>query len=411
MKLLILTQYFPPEVGAPQNRLFELAVRLNKSGVEVTVLTAMPNYPQMEIYPDYAGKKYLFEEMQGIKVHRSSIYVSRNKSIIPRLRNYFSFVISSALLGRKINGEFDFLMCESPPLFLGYSAMYLSRKKKAKLIFNVSDLWPESAEKLGVVTNKWLLGLAYNLEARLYKRSALVTGQTQGICASIRNRFPSVSTYWLPNGVDLEYYDPSTVAHGDWREKNNFLKTDFILLYAGIVGLAQGLEVVLNAAKNFKAQPKIKFVILGSGPEKNKLIGQKEAEGLDNVYFLDAVTKLEMPSILKSVNATIIPLKKLDIFLGAIPSKIFESLSMEVPVILGVDGEARELFIDKGNSGIYFEPENPGALSGAILKLVNSPELARQRGENGRRFVNTSFNRELIARDFYYQLQRLKSEH
>ena len=411
MKLLILTQYFPPEVGAPQNRLFELAVRLNKSGVEVTVLTAMQNYPQMEIYPDYAGKKYLFEEMQGIKVHRSSIYVSRNKSIISRLRNYFSFVISSALVGTKINGEFDFLMCESPPLFLGYSAMYLSRKKKAKLIFNVSDLWPESAEKLGVVTNKWLLGLAYNLEARLYKRSALVTGQTQGICASIRNRFPSVSTYWLPNGVDLEYYDPSTVAYGDWREKNNFLKTDFILLYAGIVGLAQGLEVVLNAAKNFKAQPKIKFVILGSGPEKSKLIAQKEEEGLDNVYFLDAVTKLEMPSILKSVNATIIPLKKLDIFLGAIPSKIFESLSMEVPVILGVDGEARELFIDKGNSGIYFEPENPGALSGAILKLVNSPELARQRGENGRRFVNTSFNREHIARDFYHQLQRLKSEH
>ncbi|PBQ30743.1 glycosyltransferase WbuB [Sphingobacteriaceae bacterium] len=407
MKLLILTQYFPPEVGAPQNRLFELAVRLFKSGVDVTVLTAMPNYPQMQIYETYKGKNYFYEEMEGLKVHRSSIYASKSKSIVNRLRNYFSFVWSSARIGNKKLGSFDFLLCESPPLFLGYSALYLARRKKAKLIFNVSDLWPESAEKLGVVNNKYLLKLAYNLEERLYKRAVLVTGQTQGICANINKRFPSVKTYWLPNGVDLKYYDPATISKANWRAKNGFPESDFIFLYAGIIGIAQGLEVILNAAKSFSSTPDIKFVLMGSGPEKPRLQALKEELSLSNVVFLDPVTKKEMPSVLKDIDAAIVPLRKLDLFLGAIPSKLFENLSMEIPVLLGVDGEARQLFITQGKCGMYFEPENVEELVKAVSDLKSDKTLAQQLGENGRRFVNANFNREIIAEKFYRQLLEL----
>lgn len=407
MKLLILTQYFPPEVGAPQNRLFELAVRLQKLGVDITVLTAMPNYPQMDIYEGYKDKTYVYEVIEGLKVHRSSIYVSKSKSIINRLRNYFSFVISSARVGKAKLENFDFLLCESPPLFLGYSAMRLAKQKKAKLIFNVSDLWPESAEKLGVVNNKFLLKLAYNLEEKLYKRSCLVTGQTQGICHNINERFPAVKTYWLPNGVDLGYYNPSKIEPGIWREKNNFAKEDVVLLYAGIIGIAQGLEVILNSAKNFINTPNIKFVFIGSGPEKDKLLQLKVEQNLTNVFFLDAISKKEMPSVLRSVNAAIIPLRKLDLFLGAIPSKIFENLAMEVPVLLGVNGEARQLFIDKGNAGLYFEPENSEALTAAILKLIEDKEMALQLGRNGRHFVNEYFNRENIAQNFFTKLNSL----
>jgi glycosyltransferase involved in cell wall biosynthesis len=409
LKLLILTQYFPPEVGAPQNRLFDLAVRLTKLGVDVTVLTAMPNYPQMQIYSSHVGKKYVYEEMDGLKIHRASIFVSQSKSIISRLRNYFSFVLSSALTGNKRLTTVDFLLCESPPLFLGYSAMYLARKKSAKLIFNVSDLWPESAEKLAVVTNKRLLKMAYNLEAKLYKKAALVTGQTQGICKNINQRFPNVKTYWLPNGVDLDYYNPAHVNESDWRLKNNFSQTDFILLYAGIIGIAQGLEIIINAAKKFSEKPSIKFVLLGSGPEKEKLLKLKKESDLQNVFFLEAVSKKQMPNILKSVNASIIPLKKLDLFLGAIPSKIFESLAMELPIILGVGGEAKELFINQGNCGIYFEPENAASLTLAIEKLIDDKLLAKQLGKNGRQFVNTFFNREDITSKFYKRLAELHS--
>jgi glycosyltransferase involved in cell wall biosynthesis len=407
LKLLILTQYFPPEVGAPQNRLFELAVRLQKLGVDITVLTAMPNYPQMQIYEGYKEKNYVYEEIEGLKVHRSSIYVSKSKSIIHRLRNYFSFVISSAKVGNKKLGDFDFLLCESPPLFLGYSAMRLVKQKKAKLIFNVSDLWPESAEKLGVVNNKFLLKLAYNLEEKLYKRSCLVTGQTQGICHNINERFPAVKTYWLPNGVDLSYYDPSKIEPGNWREKNNFAKEDVILLYAGIIGIAQGLEVILNSAKNFIDKPNIKFVFIGSGPEKDKLLQLKAELNLSNVFFLEAISKKEMPFVLRSINAAIIPLRKLDLFLGAIPSKLFENLAMEIPVLLGVNGEARHLFIDKGNAGLYFEPENSEALTIAILKLIDDKDMALQLGRNGRHFVNEYFNRENIAQNFFEKLNSL----
>lgn len=404
LKLLILTQYFPPEVGAPQNRLFELALRLKKLGLDITILTAMPNYPQMEIYEGYKNKKYFYEEIEGLKIHRSKIFVSKNKSIVSRLRNYFSFVSSSAKAGNKIKEEFDFLMCESPPLFLGYSAMYLARKKNAKLIFNVSDLWPESAEKLGVVTNKWLLKLAYHLEEKLYKKSVLVTGQTQGICKNINQRFPAIKTYWLPNGVDLSYYNRETIADTDWREKNNFTNSDYIFLYAGIIGIAQGLEIILKAATHFKNNTLLKFVIMGSGPEKEKLQHLKAELKLENVFFLNPVTKKEMPFILKSINAAIIPLKKLDLFLGAIPSKLFENLAMEVPILLGVDGEARELFITKGNCGLFFEPENDADLVRKILEIITHKNLALQYGKNGRAFVNEFFNRDNIATNFYNRL-------
>ena len=407
MKLLILTQYFPPETGAPQNRLFELAVRLVKQGIDVTVLTAMPNYPQMEIYPEYKGKSYLCESLQGITVHRSSIYVSKNKGIVSRLRNYFSFVLSAARKSSKLDPHYDFILCESPPLFLGYTALYLKRRKKAKLIFNVSDLWPESAEKLGVVTNSFLLSFAYRLEKRLYKSSALVTGQTQGICQNIQQRFPNVPCYWLPNGVDLSYYQPNLYNGNDWRKKYGYASDDFILFYGGIIGIAQGLEVILKAAKALAHLPKIKFVLQGNGPEKPRLTALAKDMGLQNVQFVDSVAKTQMPDVLKSVDASVIPLRKLELFMGAIPSKIFESAAMQVPLLLGVDGEAKSLFIDQGQCGLFFEPENDKALAAVILTIYNDHALCRSLGENGRRFVQDKFNREKIAQSFCVALQDL----
>jgi glycosyltransferase involved in cell wall biosynthesis len=403
LKLLILTQYFPPEVGAPQNRLFELAIRLKKLGIDVEVLTAMPNYPQMEIYVGYKNKKYVFEVIEGIPVHRSSIYLPKSKSIIQRLLNYFSFVVSSARIGNSKIGDVDVILCESPPLFLGYSAMYLKRKKCAKLIFNVSDLWPESAEKLGVVTNKYMLKLAYHLEQKLYHKSILVTGQTQGICKNINERFPSVKTFWLPNGVDLTYYNPLTV-NSNWRKENGFDDHDILVLYAGILGLAQGLEIILEAADKLKQDKRVKFILLGSGPENQKLQAIQIEKQLKNVYFFDAVSKTQMPQIVKSIDVSVIPLRKLDLFLGAIPSKIFENLAMEKAVILAVDGEARELFVNQGKCALYSEPENVDDFVANIKLLVNDEILRKDLGKKGRIYVEQNFNRDTIAQKFHTTL-------
>ncbi|MDF3028624.1 MAG: glycosyltransferase family 4 protein [Fluviicola sp.] len=398
-RLLILTQYYPPEIGAPQNRLHELAVRLKAKGMHVEVLTAMPNYPKMQIHEEYKNGKILEEVIDGIPVHRSKIYVSDSKGIIKRLLNYFSFVYTSCRRGKKLE-NFDFLMVESPPLFLGYSAMRLSRKLNAKLIFNVSDLWPESAEKLGLVTNKFLLGLAYRLEAKCYRRSYLITGQTQGIVDDISKRFPEKKVVWLPNGVDLSFYNPAEIEKIGYRERNGLKESDILFFYGGVVGYAQGLDVILNAAKLLENRPEIQFIIQGAGPEKERLLQLKEELKVTNVHFLPPVEKSEMPGVLKEINVAVIPLRKLDLFEGAIPSKVFETLAMEVPILLGVNGEARLHFVDKAQAAIFVEPENASVLAENVLLLADNPELATEMGKNGRKYAEFQFNRDVIASNF-----------
>lgn len=406
MKLLILTQYYPPEIGAPQNRLHELAVRLQKNGVEVDVLTAQPNYPKMEIFEQYKNGNIKEEVIDGIKVFRSSIFVSKSKGILARLRNYFSFVWSSYWRGRKL-GCYDVLMVESPPLFLGYSAMALSKKLKAKLIFNVSDLWPESAEKLEIVSNRRLLKLAYNLEAKCYKKSTLITGQTQGIVKDITTRFPKKDVFWLPNGVDTAYYNPQNIEKGWFREKNNFKKEDKLFFYGGILGHAQGLEVIIHAAAELKDKKDIHFILQGAGPEKEGLLKMKAKLKLTNVHFLAPLPKKDMPKVLRDIDFTIVPLKKLDLFLGAIPSKIFECIAMEVPILLGVDGEAKELFIENGKAGLFFEPENANELVKVIEKVIVNPVLADELRSNARKYAISNFNRDDIAQKFHQKLLKI----
>jgi glycosyltransferase involved in cell wall biosynthesis len=292
-------------------------------------------------------------------------------------------------------------MVESPPLFLGITAYLLSKSKKAKLVFNVSDLWPESAEKLGLVTNKTMLKLSTYLEEFCYKKAKLVTGQTQGICANISSRFPSKKVYWLKNGVDVNFYNTDKPIERNWREENGFSIEDFILIYAGIIGYAQGLEVIIESAKNLVNQGDIKFVFLGSGPEKEKLLNLKNKFNLKNISFFEAVPKVKMQDILMATDASIIPLRKLDIFKGAIPSKIFENLALRKPIILGVEGEAKELFIDDAKAGLAFEPENANDLSQKIVEAYTNRNQLKEFGNNGYLFVKQYFSRDVIANDLW----------
>lgn len=400
MKLLILTQYFPPEVGAPQNRLYELAVRLQQKGMEVSVLTAMPNYPQMKVYEGYTGKFYMEESMGALHIHRSWIYTTTDKGIFKRLLNYFSFVFSSFFAGCFKLGKFDYILCESPPLFLGMTAFALKKLKGGKLLFNVSDLWPESAERLGLVTNPLFLKAATRLEEFLYRQSNLISGQTQGIVKNISGRFPTKKVYWLPNGVDLNFYKADAVQ-SNWRLQYGFTEQDFIVLYAGIIGHAQGLEVIIKAAAQLKEQARIKFVLVGSGPEKEKLQQLKNDLNVTNVFFLDAVGKKEMPAIIAASNCSVVPLKRLDLFKGAIPSKLFENLAMKKPILLGVEGEAKDLFITEGNAGLAFVPEDATDLAEKTLHLFNNSSLVKELGENGYNYVEKKFTRDKIATEFY----------
>ena len=284
---------------------------------------------------------------------------------------------------------------------------FFPKKLNAKLIFNVSDLWPESAEKMGVVNNKFLLGLAYRLEKKCYHKAKLVTGQTQGIIDNINYRFPEVKTFWLPNGVDVNFYQPEKIDVGDFREITGLKSTDVVFFYGGILGHAQGLSTVLKAAKNIESHENIKIVLQGAGPEREDLLALRDKLNLMNVIFLPPVEKLQMPAILKSVDVALVPLRKLDIFQGAIPSKVFEALAMEKPLLLGVDGEARTHFIEKAKAGYFFEPENSEDLADKLIEMANNPDELKRMGIRARTYVSEHFNRDNIAQNFYNVLRSI----
>lgn len=399
MKIVILSQYFPPEVGAPQNRLYELAQRLHARGHYITVFTAMPNYPAMKVHPEYRGKRFCSETMNNLHVYRSWIWVSSSKRILSRLLNYFSFVFTAAIWATLKMKRSDVLICESPPLFLGLTARWLAFVKRTPLLFNVSDLWPESAEKLGLVTNKRILALTTRLEESTYRAARLITGQTQGIVHDIQRRMPNKNVFWLPNGVDGGFYDPQAFDRR-WRSNQGFAEEDVLLLYAGIIGHAQGLDVILDAAAKLGSGAQTRWLLLGAGPEKERLMDRVVSERIPHVHFYDVVGKSEMPWIIASSDAAVVPLRKLDLFLGAIPSKIFENLAMEKPLLLGVDGESRSLFIDQAQAGLFFEPENSDALAKAASQLAGNATQRQEMGRSGRSYIQANFSRDLIAARF-----------
>ena len=393
MRLLILTQYYPPETGAPQNRLSDLARRLAGSGHPVTVLTAMPNYPKGEIFESYRGTWRCEEEVDGTRVVRTWIYAARGRAIVPRLLNYFSFVLTSLLCGAGRVGRQDVVLVESPPLFLGISGYLLSRLLGARLVFNVSDLWPASAVSLGVVRNRLLIGLSEWLELFLYGSARLVTGQTEGILSDIRRRRPSARLYLFPNGVDLESFRPRKTGV---LRRSLGLEGAFVVGYAGLHGLAQGLGTVLRAAERLVGTPGITFCFWGDGPEKESLVRAAGDRGLANVRFFPPRPAAEMPEVLASFDAALVPLKRNDLFRGARPSKMFEAMAAGVPLILSVDGEARGL-VEEAGAGLCVEPESSGALAEAVLALQRDPEGRQRMGRNGRAFVTGRFDRAGIA--------------
>lgn len=404
MRITILTQYYPPETGAPQNRLQSLALNLKAKGHEIEILTAMPNYPKMQVYEGYRGKFLKKEMMDGILVRRSWIYVSESKSIMPRLCNYFSFVFTSLITGLRSKSP-DYLLCESPPLFLGLSAYVISRLKGAKLIFNVSDLWPESADKLDVVKNKTMLNMAYRLESWLYRKSFLVTGQTQGIVKDISTRFPKIPVFWLPNGIDEEVYAFDKVDES-WLDEYG-IRGKKLFMYAGILGHAQALEVIIYARELLKGREDVAVVIIGDGPLKGQLQELNKETGA-GVIFIPNTPKDKVMQMVHAAYGYIVPLRRLDLFKGAIPSKIFDPLALGIPVLLGVEGEAKELFIDSGKAGLAFEPENARELADAMVELLDHPEQRNEYGRSGKEYVRQYFNRKNIAQAFLDRLSAQK---
>jgi len=410
LRILLLTQYYVPETGAAQNRLADLATRLSHSSHSVTVLTAMPNYPKGEIFDDYKGHILLDEKCEGVRVIHGWLYATKSKEIVPRIANFISFAVIAALIGIVKTGPQDLVIVESPPLFLGLSGWLLSRWKKCRFVLNISDLWPESAVALGVLRNPSIIRLATRIEEFLYRRSDFITGQTEGIVASIQERFPGKAVQLLPNGVNVDsLLSPSERESTRVRVQAAFGLTDrFVVGYAGLHGLAQNLNTMLDAAQILARQKDILFVFFGDGPEKEELIRDSNRMGLDNVKFYPPQAASRMPELLSAFDVAVVPLRRHRLFSGALPSKLFECMGSGVPVIVAIDGEAKSL-VEEAQGGICVEPEDALKLANAIVRLRGDKELRQALGENGREFVTRHYNRQKIAQQFEQSILTLIS--
>lgn len=403
MRFTILTQYYPPEIGAPQVRLSAFARELKRNGHDVQVVTALPNYPKGIIEPGYQGKFQVRERLDDIPVTRMWIYPATGRNIVKRLLNYFSFTLSS-LLALVTLPRADIIFVESPPLFLCLSAWVVSKLRRQKLCINISDLWPDSVVALGIMDEGLFVRSAYRLEQWLYQQAWKICGVTEGIVETLiqKKRIAPAKVTFLPNGVDLALFQPTTASESQLRQLG--LEGKKVFGYTGLHGYAQGLDVIIGAAEQLRNRIDIAFLFVGDGPEKTRLQARVKELRLDNVLFLETQPVSAMPQIFALTTACIVPLRKLDLFLGARPSKMFPPLGCGKPIIYSGAGEAAALVQNHG-CGMVTEPENSEALSAAVLHLADQPEEAALMGRRGRQFVEQNYSWHAIVQKWLLDLK------
>lgn len=390
-RLCILTQYFPPEMGAPQARLSELGERLIDRGWQVEALTALPNYPTGRIFDDYDAGKPHIDHVGRIRCVRVPLYTAK-QGFLKRLRCYFSFVRGAKRYGPRLCVRPDLIFVESPPLFISYAARYLSRRWRCPFVFNVSDLWPESAVRMGVVKPGFATRMAERLELGTYAAAAGVTGQSDEIIRSVQDRCPAVRTQVITNGVDPNRFGRQ---HGDQQARDLIgAEAGPVFVFAGLLGLAQGLDQILDLAKSLPSDVAGRFVLVGDGPAREHLERRISEESIPRVKMVPAVSRDRVPAILAVADAAVISLGMS--IPGAVPSKIYEAMASSLPILLIADGEPARR-VEQAECGLAVPPGDAAALADAYRRLADSDSLRERFSIGGRRAAETLYHRDRIA--------------
>ena len=391
MRILFISDNFPPEVNAPASRTYEHCREWVKKGAEVTIITCAPNFPQGEVYKGYKNKLIHREEVEGIKVIRVWSYITSNSGFIRRTLDYVSFAVMAFLVGLFI--KTDKIIGTSPQFFAALSAYVLASVKRKRWIMEVRDLWPESIKAVGAMQAGKTFDLLEKLELRLYRNAEKVIVVTDAFKANMVNRgIAKEKIHVVKNGVDTEKYISRGKAASLKKELD--LEGKFIVSYLGTHGMAHKLDFILHAAKNLKDN-QVHFLLVGDGAEKEKLLQLKEELGLNNVSMLPPVSKEEIVDYIDLSDVALVNLKKSDTFKTVLPSKIFENAAMRKPILIGVDGEARAL-VEKYGAGLFYEPENEAAFLDATLKLAGDQDTY-QKLQEGCETLAKDFNRRILA--------------
>ncbi len=402
MKILLLHQYFLEENDPGGSRWNEMTKTWTSLGHEVTVIAGMVHANGLEKREEYKGK-YFVMKMQGqVNVQRTHVSESYNKGFLGRLLGYFSFMFSSIWAGLfKVKGKFDVVIVTSPPLFVGISGYLISRFKKAPMVFEVRDLWPESAIDTGVLNNKWIIKIAYAVEKFLYKKAKLINVLTPAFYNTLRDKKDiSISKLiMIPNAADFSLSeDILTTFDRDLFRKQHSLEGKFVITYVGAHGVANHLEQILQAGKALE-DTNVMFLLIGQGMEKARLIKLAEKMEVKNVRFIDSVPKKEVFKYIIASEMGASVLKRVDTFKTVYSNKTFDYFSCKKPILMAIDGVSREL-VETADAGVFVEPEKPEDFALKIRAYLTQPGKAKNQGENGYEYAKENFDRIVLANKY-----------
>jgi len=408
MKILLIHQYFLEEDDPGGSRWNEITKQWTSQGAEVTVLGGMMHYNGSEKRPEYKGKYYVKKKQGLVDVWRCHVSESYNKNFLGRLWGYFSFMFSALWAGLfKTKGKFDVVVVTSPPLFVGIAGYLLSRIKGVPFVFEVRDLWPESAIDTGVLKNKLVIKLAYWVEDFIYRKAALINVLTPAFYNTLRDKksVPVEKLIFVPNAADFSLSDHllETFDREAFRKERG-LDGRFVITYVGAHGVANHLEQILEAGKVLEDTP-VLFQLIGQGMEKARLQSLAASMNVKNVRFLDAVPKQEVFKYILASEMGASVLKRVDTFKTVYSNKTFDYMACKKPILMAIDGVSREL-VETAEAGCYVEPENTEAFNTIIRAYLNDPGRIIREGESGFNYAKKHFDRQVLADRYLEEIQK-----
>jgi len=398
VNILFLTHYFPPESNAPAARTHEHCVRWARQGHDVTVVTCVPNCPTGVVFDGYTNRwSPQVEMVDGIRVVRVWSYVAPNAGTVRRIINYLTYMVAAILASLRVRRP-DVVIATSPQFFCGWAGVWVSRLRRVPFLLEIRDIWPESIGTVGAIRNRAILRMLEWLERRMYLAADHIVTVGDGYRDRVLERAPVRDrTSVVTNGVDLRQFAPRP-PDDDFLEQHG-LDGKFVCSYVGTIGMAHGLEVVVDAAQILRSQGRddIRFCLVGEGSQRTPLERRAQIAGVaDMIRFIGRQPKELMPAILASSDACLVHLRGCELFGTVIPSKIFETMAMERPIIMGVRGEARQI-VASAHAGLEMEPDSAVDLARCVTQLADDPVLLHELGISARGYVQENYNRDVLA--------------
>lgn len=409
MRILLLHQYFLEEDDPGGSRWNEITKTWTSQGHEVTVIAGMMHYTGSEKRAEYKSKYFVKKKQGNVTVHRTHVSEAYNKGFIGRLWGYFSFMFSSFWAGIfHMEGKYDAVIVTSPPLFVGGSGYLISRLKRIPMIFEIRDLWPESAIDTGVLTNKLVIKLAYWFENFIYKKARLINVLTPAFYKTLNEKkgVNKNKLIMIPNAADFSLSEEilATFNREDFRKEHD-LENHFVITYVGAHGVANHLDQILDSGKKLE-DTNVLFLLIGQGMEKERLIEKSKKIKNTNVRFLDPVPKKEVFKYILASEMGASVLKKVDTFKTVYSNKSFDYFSCKKPILMAIDGVSREL-IEAAKAGVYVEPENADEYNKAIREYLSDELRLKKEGENGYKYAKNNFDREFLAKEYLKSIEKI----